>query len=264
MKYPTIIIALSVSLIDHDLFTHFICPILSLLLRALSFIYVRQFDIVSQLWGFFHWLFSFHFCIKFFYLQIYLSFLLLVPFVDKSVWVILHLWCCVFMFRIFIWPFFSSWNSPSSIHFLFNTKSFNLFIIVVIMSLSDTSKARLFVGLVLLYIFSLSRRVVFPCFFVYLIIFNQMMKILGKRTMETDINSIWCPEESDTTEQLHFHFSLSCIGEGNGNPLQCSCLENPRDGGAWWAAVYGVAQSWIRLKWFSSRMAYVPWNLFIF
>ena len=50
-------------------------------------------------------------------------------------------------------------------------------------------------------------------------------------------------EESDTTEQLHFHFSLSCIGEGNGNPLQCSCLENPRDGGAWWAAVYGVAQS---------------------
>ena len=55
--------------------------------------------------------------------------------------------------------------------------------------------------------------------------------------------SPWGLEESDTTEQLHFHFSLSCIGEGNGNPLQCSCLENPRDGGAWWAAVYGVAQS---------------------
>ena len=50
-------------------------------------------------------------------------------------------------------------------------------------------------------------------------------------------------EESDTTEQLHFHFSLSCFGEGNGNSLQCSCLENPRDGGAWWAAVYGFAQS---------------------
>ena len=48
--------------------------------------------------------------------------------------------------------------------------------------------------------------------------------------------------------RLHFHFSLSCIGEGNGNPLQCSCLENPRDGGAWWAAIYGVAQSWTRLK----------------
>ena len=48
--------------------------------------------------------------------------------------------------------------------------------------------------------------------------------------------------ESDTTEQLHVHFSLSRIGEGNGNPLQCSCLENPRDGGAWWAAVYGVTQ----------------------
>ena len=46
-------------------------------------------------------------------------------------------------------------------------------------------------------------------------------------------------EESDTTELLHFHFPLSCIGEGNGNPLQCSCLENPRDRGAWWAAVYG-------------------------
>ena len=50
-------------------------------------------------------------------------------------------------------------------------------------------------------------------------------------------------EESDTTERLHFHFSLSCTGEGNGNALQCSCLENPRDGGAWWATVYGVAQS---------------------
>ena len=55
--------------------------------------------------------------------------------------------------------------------------------------------------------------------------------------------SPWGHEESDTTERLHFHFSPSCIGEGNGNPLQCSCLENPRDRGAWWAAVYGVAQS---------------------
>ena len=50
------------------------------------------------------------------------------------------------------------------------------------------------------------------------------------------------------TERLHFHFLLSCIGEGNGNPLQCSCLENPRDGGAWWAAIYGVAQSRPRLS----------------
>ena len=49
--------------------------------------------------------------------------------------------------------------------------------------------------------------------------------------------------ESDKTEQLHFHFSLSCIGEGNGNPLQCSCLENPGDRGAWWAAVCGVTQN---------------------
>ena len=54
------------------------------------------------------------------------------------------------------------------------------------------------------------------------------------------------------TERLHFHFLLSCIGEGNGNPLQCSCLENPRDGGAWWAAISGVAQSWTRLKRLSS------------
>ena len=54
------------------------------------------------------------------------------------------------------------------------------------------------------------------------------------------------------TERLHFHFSLSCIGEGNSNPLQCSCLENPRDGGAWWAAVSGVAQSWTQLKRLSS------------
>ena len=64
--------------------------------------------------------------------------------------------------------------------------------------------------------------------------------------------SPWCHEESDTTERLHFHFSLSCIGEGNGNPLQCSCLENPRDGGAWWAAIYGVAQNRTRLKRLSS------------
>ena len=47
--------------------------------------------------------------------------------------------------------------------------------------------------------------------------------------------SPWGRWESGMTEQLHFHFSLSCIGEGNGSPLQCSCLENPRDGGAWWA-----------------------------
>ena len=71
--------------------------------------------------------------------------------------------------------------------------------------------------------------------------------------------SPWGREESDTTERLHFHFSLSCTGEGNGNPLQCSCLENPRDRGAWWAAVYGVAQSWTWLKWFSSLAAREIW-----
>ena len=64
--------------------------------------------------------------------------------------------------------------------------------------------------------------------------------------------SPWSRKESDMTERLHFHFSLSCIGEGNGNPLRCSCLENPRDGGSWWAAVYGVAQSQTQLKRLSS------------
>ena len=64
--------------------------------------------------------------------------------------------------------------------------------------------------------------------------------------------SPWGREESDMTEWLHFHFQLSCIGEGNGNPLQCSCVENLRDGGAWWAAIYGVAESRARLKWLSS------------
>src|SRR5574340_1219829 len=66
--------------------------------------------------------------------------------------------------------------------------------------------------------------------------------------------SPWVREELDMTERLHFDFSLSRIGEGNGNPLQCSCLENPRDGGAWWAAVSGVAQSRTRLKQLSSSM----------
>ena len=64
--------------------------------------------------------------------------------------------------------------------------------------------------------------------------------------------SPWGHWGSDMTERLHFHFSLSCIGEGNGNPLQCSCLENPRYRGAWWTTVYGVAQSQTWLKWFSS------------
>ena len=72
--------------------------------------------------------------------------------------------------------------------------------------------------------------------------------------------SPWGREESDMTERLHFHFSLSCIGEGNSNPFQCSCLENPRDGGAWWAAVYGVTQSRTRLKQLSSSSS-SKWNM---
>ena len=75
-------------------------------------------------------------------------------------------------------------------------------------------------------------------------------KIHGRRSLVGC--SPWGRWESDTTERLHFHFSLSCIGEGNGNPLQYSCLENPKDSGAWWASVYGVAQSRTRLKRLSS------------
>ena len=90
---------------------------------------------------------------------------------------------------------------------------------------------------------------------------SDTYRLLPEKAMATHSGTLawkipWTGElvhkESDTTEQLHFHFSLSCIGEGNGNPLQCSCLKNPRDGGAWWAGVYGVAQSQTRLTWLSS------------
>ena len=89
--------------------------------------------------------------------------------------------------------------------------------------------------------------------------------------------SPWGHWDLDTTEWLHFHFSLSCIGKGNGNPLQCSSLENPRDGGAWWAAIYGVTQSQTWLKWLSSSsskeviilflllfLQYSPWSSIFF
>ena len=94
------------------------------------------------------------------------------------------------------------------------------------------------------------------------LLFNTLSRLLllpgeshGRRSLVG--YSPWGLEESDTTEQLHFHFSLSCIGEGNGNPLECSCLENPRDGGAWWAAIYGVTQSQTWLKWLSSSSRFV-------
>ena len=80
--------------------------------------------------------------------------------------------------------------------------------------------------------------------------YSCLEKSYGRRSLVGC--SPWGREELDTTERLHFHFSLSCTGEGNGNPLQCSCLENPRDGGAWWATVYGVTQSRTWLKWLSS------------
>ena len=81
----------------------------------------------------------------------------------------------------------------------------------------------------------------------------------GQRSLEGC--SLWGRWGSDITEWLHFPFSRSCIGEGNGNPLQCSCLENPRDGGAWWAAVYWVAQSQTRLKRLSSSSSSSSFNV---
>ena len=90
----------------------------------------------------------------------------------------------------------------------------------------------------------------------------------GRRSLEGC--SPWGRWGSDRIEWLHFHFSLACIGEGNGNPLQCSCLENPRDGGAWWAAISGVTQSRTRLKRLSrsnssssSRTCKYSWNCLI-
>ena len=76
--------------------------------------------------------------------------------------------------------------------------------------------------------------------------------------------SPWGHRESDRTERLHFHFPLSCTGEGNGNPLQCSCLENPRDRGAWWAAVYGVAQTQTRLSDFTVTFTFMLEKLVLF
>ena len=70
--------------------------------------------------------------------------------------------------------------------------------------------------------------------------------------------SPWGRWGSDTTKWLHFHFSLSCTGEGNGNPIQFSCLENPMDGGAWWAAAYGIAPDWTQLKQLSSSSSNFP------
>ena len=86
-------------------------------------------------------------------------------------------------------------------------------------------------------------------------------KSRGWRTWWPAVHGV--TKKSDTTERLHFHFLLSCVGEGNGNPLQCSCLENPRDRGSWGAAVYGVARSQTRLKWLSSIL-YMHTTLLIF
>ena len=108
-------------------------------------------------------------------------------------------------------------------------------------------------------------REVLKCFAIFLVEVSEKALATHSRTLAWKIP--WTEEpgrlqsmgslESDTTERLHFHFSLSCMGEGNDNPLQCSCLENPRDGGAWWASVYGVAQSRTRLKQLSSSSNWI-------
>ena len=90
---------------------------------------------------------------------------------------------------------------------------------------------------------------IYPTLWLFLLLPGKSL-LPGRRSLVGC--SPWGHEELDTTEWLPFHFSLSCIGEGNGNPLQYSCLENPRDGGAWWAAIYGVTQSRKRLKWLSN------------
>ena len=90
--------------------------------------------------------------------------------------------------------------------------------------------------------------------FVYIMYLLHMFMHFSEKAMAPHSSTLawkisWMEEPGRLQSiRLHFHFSLSCSGEGNGNPLQCSCLENPRDGGAWWAAVYGVMQSWTRLK----------------
>ena len=103
------------------------------------------------------------------------------------------------------------------------------------------------------------------------LLFNTLSRLVTEKAMAPHSSTLawkipWMEEpgrlqsmgllESGTTERLHFHSSLSCTGEGNGNPLQCCCLENPRDRGAWWAAVYGVAQSRTRLK----RLSGIGWE----
>ena len=89
------------------------------------------------------------------------------------------------------------------------------------------------------------------CAFILLLLIYVFLVLLpGKSHGQRSLVGccLWGRTELDMTEQLHFHFSLSCIGEGNGTPLQYSCLENPRDRGAWWAEVHGVAMSQTRLS----------------
>ena len=122
--------------------------------------------------------------------------------------------------------------------------------IYVFISLGSISKSRI-AELYLIYVWNFVRR--------FHILYQSGLTTLHSTSRSLVGCSPWGRWESDTTERLHFHFPLSCIGEGNGNTLQCSCLENRRDGEAWWASVHGVAQSQTRLKQLSSSSSSNPW-----
>ena len=154
--------------------------------------------------------------------------------------------CGSFFFHCMVWIEFIDFNVVKFIKLFFLTCTFFSCINLILPKANQTYSLTFFLSEVkyfYLYIYARRRQwhptpVLLPG------------KSHGRRSLECC--SPWGHWGSDTTERLHFRFSLSRIGEENGNPLQCSCLENPMDGGAWWAAIYGVTQSQTWLKWLSS------------